>query len=86
VIEQCVTRVYSANPGIDVEEWSCRLQLTAMEVQAITRLRPAKELLIQGSGVVRVDADPVSHELYSGRASKLPATVELRGREVEVLQ
>ena len=86
VIEQCVTRVYSANPGIDVEEWSRRLQLAATEAQAITRLRPAKELLIQGSGVVQVDADPVSHELYSGRASKLPAAVELQGRKVEVLQ
>jgi type IV secretion system protein TrbE len=86
VIEQCVTRVYSANPGIDVEEWSRRLQLTATEAQAIRRLRPAKELLIQGSGVVRVDADPVSHELYSGRVSKLPALGELQGREVEVLQ
>jgi type IV secretion system protein TrbE len=86
VIEQCVTRVYSANPGIDVEEWSRRLQLSATEARAITKLRPAKELLIQGSGVVRVDADPVSHELYSGRVSKPSVPLELQGEEMEILQ
>ena len=86
VIEQCVTRVYSANPGIDVEEWSRRLQLSATEARAITKLRPAKELLIQGSGVVTVDADPPAHELYSGRVSKLEAAVQVKGEEVEILQ
>jgi type IV secretion system protein VirB4 len=86
VIEQCVTRVYAANPGIDVEEWSRQLQLTVTEAHAITRLRPAKEVLIQGSGVVRVDADPASHELYSGRVAKLPANVELEERKGEVFQ
>ncbi len=68
VIEQCVTRVYSANPGIDIGEWSRKLQLTLTEAEMITKLRPAKELLIQGAGVVTVDADPASHKLYSGKA------------------
>src|SRR4029077_19033407 len=68
VIEQCVTRVFSANPGIDVNLWAEKLQLSKTEAKAITTLRPAKELLIQGSGVVTVTTDALSHALYSGRA------------------
>ena len=45
----------------------------------------AKELLIQGSGVVTLNTDPASHDLYSGRILK-PQNNEVHTKKVEILQ
>lgn len=82
IIEQCQTRVYGANPGIDVEEWARRLQLTATEARRITTLRPAKELLIQGQGVVTVNTDRERHLLYSGKGGAVLKKTQEEVREV----
>ena len=85
VLEQCATRVYGVNPNIDVAEWSRLLQLTETEAQGITKL-PAHTVLVQGSGVVRIEADPVSHELYSKRVSNAEKPTEVQEQKTEVLQ
>ena len=39
--------------------------MTATEAEKITRLVPARQWLKQGSGVLNLVCDPVSHSLYS---------------------
>jgi len=69
-LENCPTRVFLANPGIDLEQMCERFHLNAREAQRIADLRPREECLLKRpdlSTVLSLHVDPESAALFTNR-------------------
>ena len=67
VVESCPTKIFLANPGLDVVRARELFHLNAAEADAIPRLAPRRQALIKRPGlakVVNLVVDPESARLY----------------------
>lgn len=70
VVENCPTKFFLANPGIDIAHTCERFHLTSREAQRIADLRPREQLLLKRpdlSTVLSLKVDPESYALYTNR-------------------
>lgn len=70
VLENCPTKVFLANPGIDLAHARERFHLNDREARRIADLRPREQLLLKRpdqSTVLSLRVDPASAELFSNR-------------------
>jgi type IV secretion system protein VirB4 len=70
VVENCPTKFFLANPGIDVAHTRERFHLTEREARRIADLRPREQLLLKrpdASTVLSLHVDPESYALYTNR-------------------
>jgi type IV secretion system protein VirB4 len=68
VIENCPTKCFLANPGLDLAHTCERFHLTPREAQRIADLRPREQLLLKRPDIATVlslHVDPISQALYS---------------------
>jgi type IV secretion system protein VirB4 len=79
VLENCPTKIFLANPGVDLAHARERFHLNAREAQRIADLRPREEFLLKRPDVATVlslHVDPASAALFTNRplhhASKEP--------------
>jgi type IV secretion system protein VirB4 len=69
-LENCPTKVFLANPGIDLGQMCERFHLNAREAQRIVDLRPREQCLLKRpdlSTVLSLHVDPVSAALFTNR-------------------
>jgi type IV secretion system protein VirB4 len=70
VLENCPTKVFLANPGIDLAHARDRFHLNAREARRIADLRPREQLLLKRpdiSTVLSLHVDPESYAVYTNR-------------------
>jgi type IV secretion system protein VirB4 len=70
VVENCPTKFFLANPGIDLAHTCERFHLTEREARRIADLRPREQLLLKRpdvSTVLSLQVDPASYALYTNR-------------------
>lgn len=71
-LENCPTKVFLANPGIDFERMRERFHLNAQEAQRIADLRPREQCLLKRpdlSTVLSLHVDPLSAALFTNKSS-----------------
>ena len=63
--ERCPSRIHLSNPGIDTRQWRDLLHISGTEADTIRKLVPAREMLVEGAGVMSLEAAPQLHELLA---------------------
>lgn len=58
LLQGCPTRLHLANPGIDPAAWRELLNCTKAQVEIIRRLIPARQVLVEGAGIMNLVATP----------------------------
>jgi type IV secretion system protein VirB4 len=70
VVENCPTKFFLANPGIDLAHAREQFHLNDREARRIADLRPREQLLLKRpdvSTVLSLRVDPASYDLYTNR-------------------
>jgi type IV secretion system protein VirB4 len=70
VLENCPTKFFLANPGIDLAHACERFRLTEREARRIADLRPREQLLLKRpdlATVLSLHVDPTSYAVYTNR-------------------
>jgi type IV secretory pathway VirB4 component len=68
IVESCVTKMFLANPGMDVAAYRERFHLNETEAELVARLIPKQQFLIKRpdlAKVVNLHVDPTSYWLYT---------------------
>jgi type IV secretion/conjugal transfer VirB4 family ATPase len=68
IVESCVTKMFLANPGMDVAAYRERFHLNETEAEVVARLVPKQQFLIKRpdlAKVVNLHVDPTSYWLYT---------------------
>jgi hypothetical protein len=81
VIENCPTKFFLANPGLDIGHTCERFHLTDCEARRIADLRPREQLLLKRpdlSTVLSLHVDDASYAMYTNRPLHYAATKEDR--------
>src|SRR4029077_6422670 len=71
VVESCPTKVFLANPGMDLERVRDLFHLNQTEAALVAQLRPRQQLLIKRpdlAKVVNLHVDPQSYRIYATAA------------------
>ena len=79
VIENCPTKFFLANPGIDLPHTCERFHLTDREARRIADLRPREQMLLKRPDVATVlslHVDPASYAIYTNRPLHYASTKE----------
>jgi type IV secretion system protein VirB4 len=79
VLENCPTKCFLANPGLDVAHTCERFHLTDREAHRIADLRPREQLLLKRpdlSTVLSLHVDETSYAIYTNRPLHYPPTKE----------
>jgi type IV secretion system protein VirB4 len=79
VIENCPTKCFLANPGLDVAHTCERFHLTNREARRIADLRPREQFLLKRpdvSTVLSLHVDETSYAIYTNRPLHYPSTKE----------
>jgi hypothetical protein len=58
LLQGCMTRLHLANPGIDPAAWRELLHCSQAQVDIIRRLTPARQVLVEGAGIMNLVASP----------------------------
>lgn len=80
VLENCPTKVFLANPGIDLAHARERFHLNEREARRIADLRPREQLLLKRpdvSTVLSLHVDPDSYAVYTNRPLHYAAAKEI---------
>jgi type IV secretion system protein VirB4 len=68
IVENCVTQIFLANPGIDQVAYRQAFHLNETEAAAISNLVPKRQMLFKQPGISKIlelNVDPKSYWIYT---------------------